>query len=735
MIHVPDGIHLLIVSLCACAMVSTASSQDYERPGPEEWKEHIRLFNEGLDDSLSPGDDSKNGAAKLIEVMKTLRASRELDDLTHAYEKLLMIDDDDQMNEEGALRSDVARKRVELSEHALAVVRRTLQSEYFEFGVDRSAGVGMLLPHLGPIRTIARLLTLKAQILIRENNWQEAGLVVVDMLRLATVARNDRTAISALVGAAIGQKALGILEEAMTEQRLDAASAMPFRMATMHTDLDPYGFRGALLGEYEMMRDSAHYLTDDDGDDGDDGVELLAQLGGNRAERMWLAALDTEQYLEELERVREVCMMLDEAVDAGDMMECGVRINHIMDEVAKERHGLLAAILLKPWQRIMFTMVKMQMFHDDMSESLRQITRGTDPGYFGNAMTLYERCLPRIEGISVSDQQTMEMARRILVASGSCDALPESLRTQLQSVFEMLRPIRSTILRAAKIRRCIDTSTDYKMFKQQSDSEGPNVRGMQAAGRLLLTEAALGICQHEDGLDTDKQVSESLLGALGVAIHLSDGSHLMGQMAAAGLLEETAELLALAVRNKVVGSDLVPELAERLQRCQGDDLLNWKNVGTMLHGTEVLDTIQTFGMKDRDLARRLARGWSQERLFLAQFYRGGRPAQGDSQFKSPGFDYQEDGRRGDLHSLDHIFKPSDQDLEKLEGPHDRLLQLINAIDTVESPSIFEWKLRSFEAYEKIEALKKKLTPRRPARGMKKPDAEKMNKGMDGKMGH
>ena len=71
----------------------------------------------------------------------------------------------------------------------------------------------------------------------------------------------------------------------------------------------------------------------------------------------------------------------------------------------------------------------------------------------------------------------------------------------------------------------------------------------------------------------------------------------------------------------------------------------------------------------------------------------------------------------------------------LDGPHERLLQLINAIDTVESPSISEWKLRSFEAYEKIEALKKELTPARPAHGMKKPDAGKMNKGMDGKMGH
>ena len=729
MIRVADGIHLLILSLCVFAAASTAAGQEYERPSSEEWQEQVQLFNEGLDDSLSPVDDSKNGASRLIEVMKTLRANRELDDLAIAYEDLLLIDGDDLINEEDALRSEVARRRLELTERLMDDVRTTLDSEYFDFGIDHSAGIGTLLPHLSPLRTLARLLALKAKILIRENDWQEARFVLVDMLRLATVTRSDRTAISALVGASIGVMALNILEEAMTEQRLDASSAMPFRMATMHTDLDPYGFRGALLGEYEMLKESSQYFVD-----GSD-VEMRSLLGTNDADRLFFETLGAEAYSTELEKMREVCVMLDEAVELSDMKECGERISRIMDDVAMDTHGTLARILLGPWQRMMFTMVSMKQFHDDMSESLRQITRGTDPGYFGNAMTLYERCLPRIGRISVSDQQTMEMARRIMVASGSCDALPESMRTQLQSVFEMLRPIRSTMLRAAKIRRCIDKSAQYMMFKMESTPEGPNVRGMQAAGRLLLTEAALGICQHEDGLDTSKQVSESLLGALGIAIHMADGSHLTGQMAATGLLEETAELLELAVKSEAVGSDIVPELEERLQRCRGKDLLNWKMTGTMLRGADVLDTIQTFGMQNRELARRLARGWSEDRLFLAQFYQDGRPAQGNSPLRSPRFEFSTNGRRGELHSLDHIFKPSEQDLKKLEGPHVRLLQLIDSIDTVESPSIFEWKLRSFDAYEKIEALKKELTPARPAHGMRKPGAGKMDKGMDGKMGH
>ena len=150
---------------------------------------------------------------------------------------------------------------------------------------------------------------------------------------------------------------------------------------------------------------------------------------------------------------------------------------------------------------------------------------------------------------------------------------------------------------------------------------------------------------------------------------------------------------------------------------------------------EVLETVETFGMTDRDLSTRLVGGWSQDRLFLAQFYKGGRPALGDSPLRSPRFDYRPDEDRGALHSLEHIFNPSEEELVMLEGPHERLLQLLNAIDTVESPRIITWKARSFDAYQRIEALAKRLRPAKPVHDMKKPERKKKKEGMDGMMGH
>lgn len=728
MIRITPGLLVALASLGIFAMTSVGHCQNDAEAKDLSWEESVRLFNEGLDSNLSPNDDPNNGAVRLIEIMKRYRAIEELEDLARKYDKLIVIDEDDRVDEESALRSEVARRRLELTDDLVKEIREVLKADYFDFGVDRSAGFNMLIPHLSPLRQIARLLEMRAKILIRESKWDEAKMVLVDLLDLSVVTREDETLISSLVGASIAAMAFNILEEAMTEQRLDAQSAMPFRMATMYLSRDPYGFRGALSGEYELLEANKEYFVNKD-------IDGIMSLGVTDEDKAYLTGLDPESFQAVLEKTRAAYDQVADVLDADDEEQMVDLTNQFMDDLSKGKHGPLATMFVEPWAGIMFNMLRIGMFHEAMAESLRQITRGVDPGYFGNARRLYDEWLPKVGRISVSDQETMTMVRNIVLVSGTCDALPESLREQLQSVFEMLRPVRTGLLRAAKIRRCIDWSRQNRMFKGDGYSIGPKVREMQAAGRLLLTEAALGICQHEDGLETGKQVSDSLIGALGIAIHMADGSHLMGQLAATALLEEIAELLQLGMKNGSVDSNIVSELQERLQRCQGNDLLNWKKTQRMLHGTRVLETIETFGMTDRNLSRRLARGWSDDRLFLAQFYDGGRPASEDSPLESPKFIYGGNGRQGDLHSLDHIFNPSDHDLEMLEGPHERLLQLINAIDTVESPSISEWKLRSFEAYEKIEALEKKLTPARPPHGMKKPDAGKMNKGMDGKMGH
>ena len=132
--------------------------------------------------------------------------------------------------------------------------------------------------------------------------------------------------------------------------------------------------------------------------------------------------------------------------------------------------------------------------------------------------------LPRSRGVSASPtRRRWTMARRhpggVGLVRRSCRSRcgnPAAVRVRNAATGAI-----GPSCRAAKDHGAASTGRHRLQDVQGSRATriGPKVRGMQAAGRLLLTEAALGICQHEDGLETGKLVSDSLVGALGVAIH------------------------------------------------------------------------------------------------------------------------------------------------------------------------------------------------------------------------
>ena len=164
--------------------------------------------------------------------------------------------------------------------------------------------------------------TLRAQILIRENKWAEAKMVLVDLLDLSVITREDETVISSLVGASIAAVVLNILEEAMTEQRLDAQSAMPFRMATMHLSKDPYGFRGALMGEYELLEASTNYFVERD-------IDAIMSLGMTVEEKAYLSSLDQNSFRAELEKSRGGLRSDAELLDVEDEERILVSGEHV----------------------------------------------------------------------------------------------------------------------------------------------------------------------------------------------------------------------------------------------------------------------------------------------------------------------------------------------------------------------------------------------------------------------
>ena len=234
---------------------------------------------------------------------------------------------------------------------------------------------------------------------------------------------------------------------------------------------------------------------------------------------------------------------------------------------------LLAAILLQNHgQRIMFTMVRRsQLFHDAMAESLAPDHQGRRiPGYFGNAMTLVRasaspevepnhRLRPADDGRWPGETSCWRRARATL--------LPESLREPSCSPSSKCcdRSDRAILQGGQRSRRCVDTSTPTtRCSRQQADSDRPERPWNAGRGTAPA---------HRGGpwnLPARRRPRHRQAG-FGITARSPGGRHPSWPMEAtswvswprAALLEETAELLALAVRN---GSGRLGPRSRRLSR-------------------------------------------------------------------------------------------------------------------------------------------------------------------------
>lgn len=122
-----------------------------------------------------------------------------------------------------------------------------------DWGVEYSLGYNALLPHLGQLRTEARVLLANARIRLayaKPENRDQGVESLAAIFRIANHIRNDRTLISSLVGRALVGVAAestiklidgGLITKADAPILLEAARSIPAE--------DPFNMLGALVGE------------------------------------------------------------------------------------------------------------------------------------------------------------------------------------------------------------------------------------------------------------------------------------------------------------------------------------------------------------------------------------------------------------------------------------------------------------------------------------------------------
>ena len=453
-------------------------------------------------------------------------------------------------------------------------VERGSKQPYCDFELDYGEGLDLEVPHLTPLRRIARLMATDALVRLPEGDAAAATAAASALYRVADHLCDDRLIISSLVGQAIFRSSDRVVQSGIDRGAFGAVESGQLRNALRGVEgRDPFRIVDALLHEKDMVigwakekygasEDRAWMLQDLDLDAG-------AEMG-----LVGLALLDESQFEAALEQTD---LMMDRVVtvfELDDPVEAGLELEQLRREIRDGEHGMLAVILAPAYSGLYAKMTEAQTQVAQRSALLQAIASGRlDPAAIANAAVWYLRAIEMLDGI----EPTLRERLRLIVA----DPL-EPLDAETKQALTEAGPIVDTLREASQRARC-----DFSIAPGAAFLIPGYLPGMREAARLLGADAVRFRQQGDNG-----QAAERL------AISYRMSAHLAGEAR-----------LAAALVSHVVFAAAEPLLEPALS----EGSFSRGHRTTILLAVETMPRRDAFGYKaGLDAAREKVRDWLAE---------------------------------------------------------------------------------------------------------------------------
>lgn len=250
-----------------------------------------------------------------------------------------MLDDDDAG---GYALTEEELSKLEQAQGVIAIAMRASKVEACTWEIDYDQGVAALLPHLGPMRNLARLLAADLRRCVVEGDVEGAVARLESIHGFARHCRGDGVLISSLVSCAISRLAMS-----HTSQMLARVELTPDQQSRLVAALDaygddPFGVRRAV---------------------GNEGVWLTAWLAqevragrlGEQLDMLFLATDDSDTaHLEDIRRMSDRSLVEDlrrcrayyeDALRVWDERDAVARLEVIQSMASEGRYGAFARVL------------------------------------------------------------------------------------------------------------------------------------------------------------------------------------------------------------------------------------------------------------------------------------------------------------------------------------------------------------------------------------------------------
>ena len=428
---------------------------------------------------------------------------------------------------------DRAGRMMESLRPTIDVLARGAAADRCDFELDRSAGLGMLLPHLAQQRQGARLLGAAAQWAMSRGDGREALRLITLQTELARDLVGDRVVISSLVGSGITMQAAACTEDLMDLGLITPAAAgeLAETLGSM-TDPAALGCAEAMRGEMELMRASLK--------DAESAKEALAIVDPQTP----VEIADDESIKRELEVMDGFYTRAAEAFSEPDP----AKGRAILDGLTKELEGLpdgsLARTLMPSWDSMWESMQRNRSALQEITGRLRTIAEvKARPSDFVDAMIFYAQAGRAIAAIPEDEQVALELLRSVGHA--------EDAKRVLRPLEQLSRVVDGAMQRGWVAGRCEVAGRERGRPTLALD----HVALARGAARAVLLRA-----QHDVGQDLPRVVQ----GCVRMVVQARDSCCLAGSLLASLLLDDLAESMPGILADPRMDATARTSLAESL---------------------------------------------------------------------------------------------------------------------------------------------------------------------------
>jgi hypothetical protein len=499
---------------------------------------------------LSSGDKD-NGATWYLKAIDQMKALPGADwDLIYDY-----------VRDRTVAPSPEVRDVLARAEPVLALIRRGASQEYVGYGLDRSSGLSIDLPHLAEVRKLTRLMQADAIVRLHDRDARGAAARLAVVYQMAGQLRDDRAPISSYLGHHLIIRNDALIGQAIDNAVLDAPACATLLSAVDALDRsDPAGLTEAIAVQQEHMLAWLESQREDPAS----RAELVEVYHPIEAESDLLApfaTMDAEAFTAEVEQYDAVMNRMMGAFAESDPESAHSAIKALQEEIGEGRHGRLALFLFDEGyltarlDDVFDSMHEARQALEDGRTRLEQIVRGRSiaEDAADNAAVWYLMAVDRVDRM---EPERLEELRRI--EAGSLVALDDGSVATLRQADDVVELFR----RGASVRRC-----DFSFAREAGPAFIPTyLPGMNDGLRLLHLDAIRLI-----GAGRAAEATERLALVFRIAVHLSEDQSILSSPLAHTWVNHTFAVTEEAAGEELLGGREYRRLATAIDHMSRTD--------------------------------------------------------------------------------------------------------------------------------------------------------------------